>query len=79
MTLITVNLWLCGEMFLSLCLSCSFLSLFLLGKTAKAFRGEMTRCKENYSATAGGGWEYEPVWQDADSLQTSMIGMEKFS
>lgn len=39
----------------------------------------MTRCIENYSATAGGGWEDEPVWQDADGLQTSMIGIEKFS
>lgn len=61
------------------CVSCSFLSLFLLEKTAKPFRGEMTRCIENYSATAGGGWEDETVWQDADGLQTPMIGIEKFS
>ena len=39
----------------------------------------MTRCTENYSATAGGGWEDEPVWQGADGLQTSMIGIEKVS
>ena len=68
-----------GNVSLSLCLSCSFLSLFLLEKTAKPFRGEMTRCTGNYSATAGGGWEDEPVWQGADGLQTSMIGIEKFS
>ena len=49
---------------LSLSLSCSFLSLFLLEKIAKPFRGEMTRYIENYSATAGGGWEDEQVWQD---------------
>lgn len=41
----------------------------------KPFRGEMTRCIENYSATAGGGWEDEQVWQDADSLRTSVIGI----
>lgn len=35
----------------------------------------MTRYIENYSATAGGGWEDEQVWQDANSLQTSMIGI----
>lgn len=75
MTLIIVNLRLCGEMFLSLSLSRSFLSLFLLEKIAKPFRGEMTRCIENYSATAGGGWEDEQVWQDADSLRTSVIGI----
>ena len=75
MTLIIVNLRLCGEMFLSLSLSRSFLSLLLLEKIAKPFRGEMTRCIENYSATAGGGWEDEQVWQDADSLRTSVIGI----
>ena len=63
-------LWGNVSLSLSLSLSCSFLSLFLLEKIAKPFRGEMTRHIEKYSATAGGGWEDEQAWQDADSLQT---------